>query len=155
MTLEADSILNSSLSLWLWLALGSTKDAEQNGFDLLLCKVFLLAQETRLPLRPEERYGRWSDFFPNSSLGPLFLFLGTISLSQNLHLSKSSELTFLRVTEDAQQEQYSLLCGPDIKVQYWAVWGKELTLLELLLCVRDAAKYFMCIISFTLHEILK
>lgn len=61
MILEADSILNSSLSLWLWLALGSRKIQGKMNF-ICYCASSYTDQGPTHPLGPEEGRGRGTGF---------------------------------------------------------------------------------------------
>lgn len=101
--LNADSILNSSLSPWLLLAPGSIKDTQQNGFHLLFCKLLCLLKTQDFLHGQKKDVAGWQVSSAASNLGYPLLFSWVISLSQNLHFLQELSThhdtrSFLRLT---------------------------------------------------------
>lgn len=125
---------------------------QHSGVHLLSGKVLLLTQNAKLPLWPEQRHGGW--FCCLHSLQPLAPALLRNHCTEpdswlipRAHHDTRLDVKFLTVAEEC-----SLLSGPDL----WRVWprqfGKNNTSWALTVCPWH---WFMHMISFTLHKILK
>lgn len=151
MTLEANSIPNSSLSLWLWLALGSKKNTKQNGFHLLSCKLFCWLKTQDFLWGQKRGVASGQVTSVHSSLRLLLFFSGTVALSQNLcflqELSAHHD-TRLSLRSLTIAEPYSLFSGLTYQGSVLGSMGK-ITLPEPLLCVQDSDSYAWFHLLFT------
>lgn len=91
MTLEADSIPNSSLSLWLWLAPGKNKMGFRYYYTKLFC--WLRTQDFLRVQKRDVAGGQVSS--ANSSLGPLLFFWEPCHWARTSTYSKGSALTMI------------------------------------------------------------